>query len=73
MPIKKQLDNGKTITYKTKFIDSYRFMSSSLSDLVDNLSDIKCKISANILDLETTICYYNVLIVMHGLKKIVKN
>ena len=57
MPIKKQLDNGKTITYKTKFIDSYRFMSSSLSDLVDNLSDIKCKISANILDLETTICY----------------
>ena len=43
VPIKKQLDNGKTITYKIKFIDSYRFMSRSLSSLVDNLSDINCK------------------------------
>ena len=38
VPIKKELDNGKTITYKLKFIDSFRFMSSSLSSLVDNLS-----------------------------------
>ena len=37
--IKKQLDNGKTITYKLKFIDSSRFMSTSLSSLVNNLSD----------------------------------
>ena len=37
--IKKKLDNGKTITYKIKFIDSFRFMSSSLSSLVDNLSE----------------------------------
>ena len=29
VPIKKELDNGKTITYKLKFIDSFRFMSSS--------------------------------------------
>ena len=27
------------ISYKIKFIDSFRFMSSSLSDLVDHLSD----------------------------------
>ena len=39
VPIKKELDNGKTITYKIKFIDSFRFMSSSLSNLVDNLSE----------------------------------
>ena len=37
VPIKKQL--GKSITYKIKFIDSFRFMSSSLSNLVDNLSE----------------------------------
>ena len=37
--IKKELDNSKTITYKIKFIDSFRFMSSSLSSLVDNSSE----------------------------------
>ena len=37
-PIKKEHDNGKTTTYKLKFIDSYRFMQDSLSNLVDNLS-----------------------------------
>ena len=40
MPIKKKVDNKDLeITYKIKFIDSYRFMSSSLSKLVDNLSE----------------------------------
>ena len=38
-PIKKELDNSETITYKLKFIDSFRFMLISLSSLVDNLSD----------------------------------
>ena len=37
--IKKGLDNGKSIKYKINFIDSFRFMSSSLSSLVDNLSE----------------------------------
>ena len=37
VPIKKELDNSKTITYKLKFTDSFRFMSTSLSSLVDNL------------------------------------
>ena len=39
VPIKKYLDNGKVITYKIKFNDRFRFMSSSLSNLIDNLSD----------------------------------
>ena len=43
VPIKKDLDNGKTIIYKLKFIDSYRFMQESLSILVDNLSEINKK------------------------------
>ena len=37
-PIKKKCDNGKTITYKLRFIDSFRFMSTSLSELLDNMS-----------------------------------
>ena len=43
VPIKKAHDNGKTTIYKLKFIDSFRFMSSSLSSLVDNLSGINKK------------------------------
>ena len=30
----------KLITYKLKFIDSYRFMATSQSSLTDNLSEI---------------------------------
>ena len=38
-PLKKKIENKDIeITYNIKFIDSYRFMSSSLSKLVDNLS-----------------------------------
>ena len=37
VPIKKELDNSKT--YKLKFIGSFRFMSTSISSLDDNLSD----------------------------------
>ena len=51
VPIKKEIDNKNIdITYKIKFIDSFRFMATSLSKLVDNLTDnihndkcIKCK------------------------------
>ena len=40
VPIKKKIENKNIeITYKIEFIDSYKFMSSSLSKLVDNLSE----------------------------------
>ena len=40
MPIKKKIENiDLEITYKIKFVESYRFMSSSLSKLVENLSE----------------------------------
>ena len=47
VPIKKELNSGKTVTYKLKFIDCFRFMS--LLEPVDNTSGIfkseKCKSS----------------------------
>ena len=40
VPLKKKIENKNIeITYKIQFIDSYRFMSSSLPKLVDNLSE----------------------------------
>ena len=50
VPIKKEHDNGKTVIYKLKFVDSYRFMSSSLSILVDNLSEINKKPTDEFID-----------------------
>ena len=47
VPIKKKCDNGKTIAFKLRFIDSFRFMLTSLSERVDNTSgnfnSIECK------------------------------
>ena len=39
-PIYEKYDNDETITYKLNFMDSFRFMSTSLSSLADNLSEI---------------------------------
>ena len=49
VPIKKVIyeddddNNDKTVTCRMKFIDSYRFMQSSLSSLTDNLSEVNNK------------------------------
>ena len=40
VPLKKKIENKNLeITYKIKFIDSFRFVSLSLSKLVDNLCE----------------------------------
>ena len=40
VPIKKRIENkNMEITYNIKFIDSFRFMATSLSKLVDNLTE----------------------------------
>ena len=40
VPIKKKIENKDIeITYKIKFIDSFRFMATSLSNFVDNLTE----------------------------------
>ena len=66
MPIKKEItktdkdDNDKilNISYKIKFIDSFRFMSSPFSNLVDNLPEgrhnVRCIDCKSCLDYMTT-------------------
>ena len=54
VPVKKELDNSKTVEYKLKFIHCFRFMSTSLSSLVVKLSEKihsdKCKDCKSQLD-----------------------
>ena len=59
VPIKEKIENKNIeITYKIKFIDSYRFMSMPLSKLIDNLSEgihnNKCTDCKSCLDYITT-------------------
>ena len=49
VPIKKEHNNSETMTYKIMFFDTCRFMSSKLSDLVDNLSEININFAMVIL------------------------
>ena len=46
------------ITYKLKSIDSFRFMSSSLSSLVDSLSEIFSKECRSCKKINESVCYF---------------
>ena len=60
-PLKKINENGKLMTYKLKFIDGSRFMSTTLSNLTDNLSELneqeceRCKNNCNIIHKNVTL------------------
>ena len=52
VPFKKDINNYRLITYRLKFIDSFRLFASSLSNLVNNLVDqlySKCSHCNNLL------------------------
>ena len=55
---KKKIVNGKKITYKIKFVDSIRFMASSISNLAHNLAEglHKCRC----IDCKSCLEYVNV-------------
>ena len=64
VPIKKELDNSKAITYKLKFINTFRLMSTSSE--IDNLSEIcgkkcrdkNCKSACDFIGLKNNrLCY----------------
>ena len=57
----RECDNNKTITYKLKFIDRFRFMPTSLSDLVDITSgifnSIECKSYIEKIKINSECCF----------------
>ena len=79
VPISKELDNGKKIKYRLKFIDSFRFMSTSLSSLFDHLSaklhTNKCKDCKSELDYMSikNNQFFNVLSIKRIIRKTIKN
>ena len=61
VPIKKEGDNGKKIAYKLRFINSFRFMSTFLSELVDNMfgifNSIECKSCVEKVKINSECCF----------------
>ena len=59
--LKKKCDDGKAVPYKLRYIDSFRFMPASLSDLVDNLSgifySIECKSCMEKIKINSECCF----------------
>ena len=62
VPIKRESDNGKKIAYKLRFIDTFRFMSTSLSELLDNMTgifnSIECKSCIEKIKINSECCFF---------------
>ena len=77
VPLKNKIENRNTeVTYKIKLIDSYRFMSSSLSKLVDNSSEgihnnkcVNCNSCLDYIKIKTEKLLLNALIVILIIKR----
>ena len=60
VPIKKRIENeNMDVTYKIKFADSFRFMPTSLSNLVDNLTEGIHNDKCN--KCESNLCFLNAM------------
>ena len=60
VPIKKRIKNkNMDVTYKIKFVDSFRFMATSLSKLVDNLTEGIHNDKCN--KCESNLCFVNAM------------
>ena len=61
VPFKKECGNYETVTYKLKFIDSFRFIPDSLSNLVDNtpgiFNSIECKSCIEKIKINSECCF----------------
>ena len=65
--IKNECDNGKIITHKLNCIDSFRFMPTSLSEFVDNMSgifnSIECKSCIEKIKINSECCFVGLKII----------
>ena len=67
VPVKRECGDGKTVSCKLRFIDSSRLMSTSLSELADNMSgifnSIECKSCIEKIKINSECCFVGLKII----------